>query len=72
MFSVVGESWRTIGAHRQFSKQRRADPGSEIWQKVAMPWIERLHLDVLDTPKGYAEAGRDIPKEWDSTQRENY
>lgn len=74
-FEANGGVWRNIHAHRQSSPTRRADPGSEIWQRIAMPWIERLHAKggdwgsaqdggpdfTMNTSKG---RGRPIPRDW--------
>ena len=41
-FQNNGQEWKHVHAHRQSSKTRTSDPGSEIWQKIAMPWITSL------------------------------
>lgn len=58
-------------AHRQSSATRRSDPGSEIWQAVAMPIMLELGLD--DGGDGWkVGSGRAIPREWDSRRTSKY
>ena len=53
-----------IVAHRQASKDRRSDPGSALWQGVALPLLEELQLS--DGGEGYAiGTGVPIPESWD-------
>jgi hypothetical protein len=70
-FSENGREFRTICAHRQSAPSRIADPGSEIWQKVALPWMERTGATVgaygFCLPKG-----RPIPQEWDPRSTGRY
>lgn len=55
---------RALVAHRQSSKDRRNDPGSAIWQAVALPMHAELGLG--DGGIGFAiGTGRPIPEEWD-------
>jgi hypothetical protein len=71
MFDDNGSKWEVVHAHRQSSKYRRSDPGSEIWQKVGIPW--RDHLGATDGGPVYRLGdGRAIPKEWDSTYKSDY
>lgn len=62
-FDANGQKWKVVYAHRQASKDRRADPGSEIWQKVGSKWIERLGA-TDGGPDFVYKTGRPIPKEW--------
>ena len=59
-----------IVAHRQSSGTRPNDPGSKVWQQIAMPMIAALGLD--DGGPGFAikdkAGGLPIPVEWDSTR----
>jgi hypothetical protein len=56
--------WKYIHAHRQSSKARRSDPGAEIWNAVAIPWMQRSGAD--DGGEGfYLWKGRPIPNSWD-------
>jgi N-acetyl-anhydromuramyl-L-alanine amidase AmpD len=61
-----GGKVRALVAHRQASANRRNDPGSAIWQDVALPIHAELGLSdggvgfKLDTGGGYA-----IPEAWD-------
>jgi peptidoglycan hydrolase-like protein with peptidoglycan-binding domain len=51
-------------AHRQSSGSRRSDPGSALWQGVAVWARETLGLE---TPLGETRgSGRAIPREWDA------
>jgi N-acetyl-anhydromuramyl-L-alanine amidase AmpD len=60
-----------IVAHRQGHRSRVADPGSRIWQRVALPSADELGLDVgVD---GYTRgSGRPIPRAWDPRCRARY
>ncbi len=54
-------------AHRQASDQRQSDPGSALWQRVAMP----LHTELGLTDGGLAyKVGRGyaIPERWDASR----
>lgn len=50
-------------AHRQSSSTRRADPGSALWQELALPMQRELALD--DGGKGFCiGTGAPIPESW--------
>jgi N-acetyl-anhydromuramyl-L-alanine amidase AmpD len=52
-------------AHRQASKQRESDPGSALWQQVALPL--HVELGLNDGGPGYVVGnGYPIPEKWDS------
>lgn len=70
-FDDNGAEWKYVYAHRQASKDRRADPGQEIWQKVCMPWIEALGASDGGPDFKYG-SGRPIPKEWNSAYSSSY
>lgn len=53
-------------AHRQSSRSRRNDPGSALWQSVALPLMDELGLN--DGGPRYAVGGYPIPEDWDSTR----
>lgn len=54
-------------AHRQASENRRNDPGSEIWQRVALPMHEQLVL--TDGGSGFKiGSGYPIPEAWDPSR----
>jgi N-acetyl-anhydromuramyl-L-alanine amidase AmpD len=54
-----------VFAHRQASNQRDSDPGSALWQRVAMPLHAELTLD--DGGPGYTVGnGLPIPEKWDA------
>lgn len=58
-------------AHRQSTDDRRTDPGSEIWQRVALPMSAELGLD--DGGPGFAIGkGQPIPREWDPNRTARY
>lgn len=66
-----GGKVKHILAHRQSSGTRRSDPGSEIWQMVAMPIMLELGLD--DGGDGFKTgSGRAIPREWDARRNAKY
>lgn len=59
-----GGMLRHLHAHRQSKDSRRADPGQELWQAVALPMMAELGLD--DGGHGYCiGSGRPIPEAWD-------
>lgn len=61
---ALGMPIKYIYAHRQAKKNRRSDPGEELWRKVALEY----GVDVLGlkTRPMYALAtGRPIPRAWD-------
>lgn len=58
-----GRVWREVHAHRQSSAGRRGDPGSALWQRVAMPWLRELNAQD-GGPKWSVGSGRPIPGEW--------
>lgn len=61
--------WRKVYAHRQSSGTRRGDPGSEIWQKIALPWIQGLAMPSMDGgPEFHLDSGKPIPDSWDSSR----
>lgn len=59
-FSVNGGQWKFVHAHRQSCKDRPHDPGSEIWQRVAIPWIQKTGA----TEGKIYGTGRSIPQNW--------
>lgn len=57
---------RALVAHRQSSATRRNDPGSAIWQSVALPMQRELGLS--DGGAGFAIGqGRPIPTAWNAS-----
>ncbi len=59
-----GGKVKVLVPHRCSSGTRESDPGSEIWQAVALPMIEELGLS--DGGAGFKiGAGRPIPESWD-------
>ena len=63
LVAAHGGKIQYIHAHRQSSKNRRADPGSALWRQVALPLMKELGL--RDGGKGFALGGRPIPDSWD-------
>ena len=54
-----------IHAHRQTKESRLDDPGSALWQQVAIPLMKELGLS--DGGRGYCvRDGRPIPEGWDA------
>lgn len=62
--------WKYIHAHRQSHKSRPADPGQEIWQEVAMKWIQRLGISDAG-PDFFSGSGKPIPREWNPKYKKN-
>lgn len=67
---MVGEA-RSMGmpveyifAHRQSSRDRRADPGQEIWQRVVLGFATK-DLGLRTRPELQWAGGRPVPKSWD-------
>jgi N-acetyl-anhydromuramyl-L-alanine amidase AmpD len=62
-----GGDIKALVAHRQASKSRRNDPGSDIWQRVALP----LHaeLGLTDGGAGFEIGGYPVPVEWDPSRK---
>ncbi len=54
---------RALVAHRQSSRSRRNDPGSALWQAVALPLHAELGLS--DGGVGFTLGGYAIPEAWD-------
>ncbi len=55
-------------AHRQSSENRRNDPGSEIWQQIALPMMGLLAMD--DGGPGFKiGTGLPIPEDWNPERR---
>lgn len=72
-FRYAERPWLQIHAHRQSSRSRRGDPGSEIWQKVAMPWAARLGLSEYDGGAGWHKPkGLPIPQTWNPEYKGKY
>lgn len=81
-----GGEIKYIHAHRQTSRKRISDPGSLIWQQIAIPMMEELDLHYggpdffVPTPdravvRGCSSSmgnGYPIPVEWDPTAKHRY
>lgn len=70
-FKTNNQIWQHVYAHRQSKSTRTADPGSEIWNKIAQLWIARIGGSDggPDWKKG---SGKPIPKEWNSKYSNHY
>lgn len=66
-----GFSPTVIVAHRQASGDRENDPGSKVWQQIAIPLLAELHLS--DGGPGFAlhdgQGGKPIPEAWDPSRK---
>lgn len=70
-FLANGGAFQNIYAHRQASSQRQADPGSEIWEKVALPWMEKIGATAGEP--GYCiDSGYPICREWDPSAAKGF
>jgi N-acetyl-anhydromuramyl-L-alanine amidase AmpD len=71
-FAANGGRWTRVHAHRQSSASRRADPGSEIWQKVGLRWLELLGDGATDGGTGFCTgSGRPVPEAWNPAYQGN-
>ena len=61
---------RALVAHRQSSKDRRNDPGSQVWGSIALPMSAELGLS--DGGDGFEIGGFAIPREWDQNRTARY
>jgi hypothetical protein len=62
-----GGKLKYVYAHRQSSSTRRADPGSRVWEDVAL-WAEE-NLGLATRPDETRGKGRRIPAAWDPRQK---
>jgi hypothetical protein len=70
LFAARGGRLTKILAHRQGTNTRRPDPGSEIWQTIALPMQRELALKPShDLVWG---KGQPIPREWDPISEAEY
>jgi len=65
-----GGKVESIHAHRQSSKMRTSDPGSEIWQKVGL--AAKACWGLKDGGPLFAVGGYPIPREWDPSYTRTY
>ena len=61
---ALGMPLRYLLAHRQYSASRRADPGWELWARVALAMAGPL--DLLTMPEWAEGGGKPIPVSWDA------
>lgn len=59
-----------IHAHRQSSKSRVSDPGSKVWDRIALEAKKRYGL--VDGGPTFKVGGYPIPKDWDPTYTAKY
>ena len=70
-FDINGGDWEVVHAHRQASEDRKADPGSEVWQKIGMNWIK--WLGATDGGPDFSVGnGSPIPKTWNPDYTTDY
>lgn len=68
---INGGAVRALVSHRQSSATRRNDPGSAVWQRIALP-ASAAH-GLSDGGPGFAIGdGRPNPREWDPSRTERY
>lgn len=60
----LGGDIKYIAAHRQSYGVKSSDPGSLIWQGVALPMMEELGLAEGPTLHHHKHPGRPIPEAW--------
>lgn len=65
----MGGRIRFIGAHRQSYGRKTSDPGSLIWQGVALPMIEELGLSEAPTLSHPKYPGKPIPESWNPANK---
>ncbi len=70
-FDENGITWSKVHGHRQSSRTRAGDPGSEIWQKIAIPWLNTLYA-TDGGPSWCTGSGRPIPVDWDQRYTAKY
>jgi hypothetical protein len=63
-FERHGMMWETCHAHRQSFASRIYDPGQEVWQMAALPWIEKYNLKTEYQGLSAIGTGRPLPKAW--------
>jgi hypothetical protein len=69
--AAQGGNVRFLYAHRQSSTDRRADPGSRVWENVGL-WGQQT-LGLSAGKAGYkVGTGRPIPREWDPSSTAAY
>ena len=61
--------WNHVYGHRQSASSRIADPGQEIWETIALPWMGKLRNDE-GGPNHCRGTGRPIPDEWANDGRQ--
>lgn len=69
--SKEGINLRYYEAHRQHSKDRRADPGHRLWKAVYVEYAEPV-LGLKPRPTRTTRSGLVIPREWDDRQTGAY
>ena len=71
-FEKNGGKWEYVYAHRQCNKDRRADPGSEIWSKIGVKWNEWLGNNAKSSWDFTSADGLPIPRQWDPSSTAEY
>jgi len=71
LFRVNDAIWEFVYLHRQFKDTRRGDPGKEIYETFALPWMEKL--GVTDGgPDFKSGSGKPVPKDWNPNYTARY
>lgn len=66
-----GINFKYVHAHRQSKDTRMGDPGSEIWQKLAIPLKQKYNLSD-GGPEWCRGTGKPIPRAWDENYTASY
>lgn len=71
-FKKNGQEWKHVFCHRQSSNMRRGDPGSEIYQGVALDWMKKLGGTEMDGGSEFSKgSGLPIPAQWNPAYTDN-
>jgi len=73
-FMLARVPWKYVNVHRQSAPSRVADPGSEIYKKIVIPWMEFLGATDggPDFFTGKKKKGNPVPKEWNPNYKYGY
>lgn len=61
-FKEQNQRWKYIFAHRQSHATKMADPGQEIWLKIALNWAELTGCKAQ--PEFKTKKGLPLPQQW--------
>jgi len=73
-FKLNRATWKFVNVHRQSAPSRVADPGSEIYKKIVMPWMDELGATDGGPAfyTGKKKKGNPVPKEWNPSYTFGY